>query len=199
MADIIDPLDKFSTYKDSQASADRQTQLTLLRKSATLYVGNLSFYTTEEQIYELFSKCTTPEEGGGIKRIIMGLDRNTRTPCGFCFVEYYSHAEALACVIWILATGMVVSLDAEGVVDRFEMNIARTMTPAVGDGEHRRRHNKSKKGEETGNKFMPTLKMFREPLLVVERIGKKVYRTKHPESGKGRRMMRGMIYDIDFL
>ncbi|KAG8834430.1 nuclear cap binding complex subunit [Serendipita sp. 400] len=104
MADIIDPLDKFSTYKDSQASADRQTQLTLLRKSATLYVGNLSFYTTEEQIYELFSKCTTPEEGGGIKRIIMGLDRNTRTPCGFCFVEYYSHAEALACMKYISGT-----------------------------------------------------------------------------------------------
>lgn len=43
-----------------------------------MQVGNLSFYTTEEQIYELFSKCTTPEDGGGIKRIIMGLDRNTR-------------------------------------------------------------------------------------------------------------------------
>jgi nuclear cap-binding protein subunit 2 len=49
--------------------------------SATLYVGNLSFYTTEEQIYELFSKC------GDIKRIIMGLDRNKKTPCGFCFAE----------------------------------------------------------------------------------------------------------------
>lgn len=43
-----------------------------------IQVGNLSFYTTEEQIYELFSKCTTSEDGGGIKRIIMGLDRNTR-------------------------------------------------------------------------------------------------------------------------
>ena len=43
-----------------------------------MQVGNLSFYTTEEQIYELFSQCANPEEGGGIKRIIMGLDRNTR-------------------------------------------------------------------------------------------------------------------------
>ena len=41
-------------------------------------IGNLSFYTTEEQIYELFSKCASPEDGGGIKRIIMGLDRNNR-------------------------------------------------------------------------------------------------------------------------
>jgi len=28
-----------------------------LGKSTTLYVGNLSFYTTEEQIYALFSRC----------------------------------------------------------------------------------------------------------------------------------------------
>lgn len=52
-----------------------------LSTTATLYVGNLSFFTTEEQIYELFGKC------GEIKRIIMGLDRNQKTPCGFCFVE----------------------------------------------------------------------------------------------------------------
>jgi hypothetical protein len=37
-------------------------------------VGNLSFFSTEEQIYEVFVKCTRPEEGGGIRRIIMGLD-----------------------------------------------------------------------------------------------------------------------------
>lgn len=37
--------------------------------------------TTEEQIYELFSRV------GTVKRIIMGLDRNQKTPCGFCFVE----------------------------------------------------------------------------------------------------------------
>lgn len=55
-----------------------------------------------------------------MKRIIMGLDRNTkcvssyctlhmalflnhliRTPCGFCFVEYYTHAEALACMRYV--------------------------------------------------------------------------------------------------
>ena len=27
-----------------------------------------------------------------------------RTPCGFCFVEYYSHAEALACMPYISGT-----------------------------------------------------------------------------------------------
>ncbi|KAJ3111174.1 60S ribosomal protein L19 [Phlyctochytrium bullatum] len=52
-----------------------------LHKSSTVYVGNLSFFTTEEQIHELFSKC------GEVKRIIMGLDRQKKTPCGFCFVD----------------------------------------------------------------------------------------------------------------
>ncbi|KLO13508.1 RNA-binding domain-containing protein [Schizopora paradoxa] len=104
MAHVVTPLDQPSNYKDSQARLDRQTQNDLLSKSSTLYVGNLSFYTTEEQIYELFSKCASPEDGGGVKRIIMGLDRNTRTPCGFCFVEYYSHAEAQACMRYINGT-----------------------------------------------------------------------------------------------
>lgn len=78
MGDIVEPLDKISNYKDSQETRDRGTQLKLLQQSATLYVGNLSFYSTEEQIYQLFSKCTNPEDGGGIKRVIMGLDRNSR-------------------------------------------------------------------------------------------------------------------------
>ncbi|KAI0341585.1 RNA-binding domain-containing protein [Trametopsis cervina] len=104
MAHVVSPLDQPSNYKDSQARVDRMKQNELLSKSTTLYIGNLSFFTTEEQIYELFSKCASPEEGGGIKRIIMGLDRNTRTPCGFCFVEYYSHAEALACLRYVSGT-----------------------------------------------------------------------------------------------
>ena len=54
-----------------------------MRQTTTLYVGNMSFYTTEEQIYELFGMC------GEVKRVVMGLDKFKRTPCGFCFVEYY--------------------------------------------------------------------------------------------------------------
>jgi RNA recognition motif-containing protein len=66
-----------STVQGSTAELEDRLKL-----STTLYVGNLSFYTTEEQIYELFSKV------GEVKRIIMGLDRFKKTPCGFCFVEY---------------------------------------------------------------------------------------------------------------
>eukprot|EP00736_Rhodelphis_marinus_P000515 Rmarinus@m.13458 len=69
-----------------------------LEESTTLYIGNLSFYTTEEQICELFSKC------GEVKRIIMGLDKNKRTPCGFCFVIYYDRDSSQRAVNFISGT-----------------------------------------------------------------------------------------------
>jgi len=34
----------------------------------------------------------------------MGLDRFHKTPCGFCFVEYYSHQDALDCMKYIGGT-----------------------------------------------------------------------------------------------
>merc|ERR1712165_239923 len=77
-----------SSYRDQHFKGSRNDQERLLRDSTTLYVGNLSFYTTEEQLYELFGKC------GDVKRIIMGLDKFKRTPCGFVFVEYYSREDA---------------------------------------------------------------------------------------------------------
>ena len=75
---------------NSQTSitGSRNDQERLLRVSTTMYVGNLSFFTTEEQLYELFGKC------GDVKRIIMGLDKFKRTPCGFCFVEYYTREDS---------------------------------------------------------------------------------------------------------
>ena len=36
--------------------------------------------------------------------IFMWLNMVHRTPCGFCFVEYYTHAEALACLRYISGT-----------------------------------------------------------------------------------------------
>ncbi|KAI8977146.1 RNA-binding region RNP-1 domain-containing protein [Mycotypha africana] len=98
MATIINSLAVPSSYRDQlyQGSSDQLSDD--LATTATLYVGNLSFFTTEEQIYELFSKC------GEIKRIIMGLDRNQKTPCGFCFVEYYHRSDALDCMKYINGT-----------------------------------------------------------------------------------------------
>ncbi|XP_067143314.1 nuclear cap-binding protein subunit 2-like [Centruroides vittatus] len=87
-----------SSYRDQRFKGSRIEQERLLLISCTLYVGNLSFYTTEEQIYELFSKC------GDVKRVVMGLDRFKKTPCGFCFVEYYSRVDAENAVRYINGT-----------------------------------------------------------------------------------------------
>ncbi|KAM8888781.1 nuclear cap-binding protein subunit 2 [Neosynchiropus ocellatus] len=77
-----------SEYVDQCFKGKRYEQEKLLKQSNTLYVGNLSFYTTEEQVHELFSKS------GDVKRIIIGLDKIKKTACGFCFVEYYTRADA---------------------------------------------------------------------------------------------------------
>uniref|UniRef100_A0A7S3VVP2 Nuclear cap-binding protein subunit 2 n=1 Tax=Dunaliella tertiolecta TaxID=3047 RepID=A0A7S3VVP2_DUNTE len=87
-----------SVYKDRRFEGDEADWLHALRTSSTLYVGNLSFFTREEQIYEVFSKC------GHMERIIMGLDKNTKTPCGFCFIIYYTRAEAAAAVRYLNGT-----------------------------------------------------------------------------------------------
>ena len=53
-----------------------------------LYVGNLSYEVTEAQLRELFSQA------GQIKEIAMIVDRDTRRPKGFGFVEMATQAEA---------------------------------------------------------------------------------------------------------
>lgn len=72
---------KKKIYWDKQTYKSLDEQLEAMKVATTLYVGNLSFYTSECQIHELFSTV------GQIRRIIMGLDRFKKTPCGFCFVE----------------------------------------------------------------------------------------------------------------
>ena len=67
------------------------TLLQQLSLTSTLYVGNLAFYTTEEQLYSFFSLA------GRVRLVRMGLNERTMTPCGFCFVEYERHDEALEC------------------------------------------------------------------------------------------------------
>ncbi|KAI7903122.1 uncharacterized protein BX663DRAFT_509628 [Cokeromyces recurvatus] len=98
MATIINSLAVPSSYRDQLYQGSSNQLSDDLSTTATLYIGNLSFFTTEEQIYELFAKC------GEIKRIIMGLDRNQKTPCGFCFVEYYHRSDALDCMKYINGT-----------------------------------------------------------------------------------------------
>ncbi len=53
-----------------------------------LYVGNLSYNVTEEQLRDLFSQA------GTIKEITMIMDRDTQRPKGFGFVEMTTQVEA---------------------------------------------------------------------------------------------------------
>ncbi|XP_057455550.1 nuclear cap-binding protein subunit 2 [Lotus japonicus] len=87
MASLFKDLTKLSAYRDRRFPGTQDEFEQALLASTTVYVGNMSFYTTEEQVYELFSRA------GEIKKIIMGLDKNTKTPCGFCFVLYYSRED----------------------------------------------------------------------------------------------------------
>ncbi len=53
----------------------------LSQRSTTVYVGNLAFKTTENELYELFSQF------GAIQSIRIMKDRITRRPRGYAFVE----------------------------------------------------------------------------------------------------------------
>ena len=75
----------------------------LMSRSSTIYVGNLNFSTTEAAIYSVFSQF------GPIKRIIRGVNKLTLTPCGFCFVEFFDRASALA----TLGKSIKIKIDGE--------------------------------------------------------------------------------------
>eukprot|EP00850_Spirogloea_muscicola_P022847 SM000314S12191 [mRNA] locus=s314:4197:6143:- [translate_table: standard] len=98
MARLFKAREPISAYKDRHFHGDQAAFEAALRTSTTVYVGNLSFYTTEEQVYEVFSRT------GEIRRIIMGLDKNSMTPCGFCFVQYYSREDTEDAVKYISGT-----------------------------------------------------------------------------------------------
>lgn len=53
-----------------------------------LYVGNLSYNVTEDQLRELFAQA------GTIKEVALIMDRDTNRPKGFGFVEMTTQVEA---------------------------------------------------------------------------------------------------------
>mmetsp|Transcript_36437 Transcript_36437/g.104940 ORF Transcript_36437/g.104940 Transcript_36437/m.104940 type:complete len:325 (-) Transcript_36437:9-983(-) len=92
MAHLYQELTPQTQYIDKKSGFTKEKWLEAIKVSRTLYVGNLSFFTTEEQIHELFSRC------GEVKRVVMGLNRYKKSPCGFCFVEYFTHEQAAQAV-----------------------------------------------------------------------------------------------------
>ena len=59
-----------------------------MKASSTVYVGNVSFYTTERQLLDFFAAC------GPISNLHIGLNSVSYHPCGFCFVEYAKRSDA---------------------------------------------------------------------------------------------------------
>ena len=85
-------------YWDRSHYDSPAAQMKALTQSATLYVGNLAFSTRTSHIRRHFAML------GPVKNIHMGMDRLKKTPCGFCFVEYYLRKDALAAVSLLSST-----------------------------------------------------------------------------------------------
>ena len=91
-AQLYNDLEPKSAYYDRHSSLSRDEYADILKVSTTLYVGNLSFYTSEGQLLDLFGAC------GKVRNFVMGLNKNEKTPCGFCFVEFYLREDAARAV-----------------------------------------------------------------------------------------------------
>lgn len=76
-------------YPDMKFKGTKEEFEKMFNESSTIYFGKLSLQTTEEQLFELCSSF------GIVKTTIMGLNRFTKTPTGFCFVEFFSRNDAL--------------------------------------------------------------------------------------------------------
>jgi nuclear cap-binding protein subunit 2 len=85
-------------YWDRSSYESPEAQMKALAKSKTLYVGNLAFSTRSHNILSHFSQI------GPVRKIHMGLDRVKKTPCGFCFCEYYNRSDALQAVAHLTET-----------------------------------------------------------------------------------------------
>ena len=81
-----------SEYYDKHSRLSREEYFERLKTSTTLYIGNLSFFTLESQLLDIFSQC------GEVVNLVMGLNKQTKTSCGFCFVEYARREEAALAV-----------------------------------------------------------------------------------------------------
>ena len=85
-----------------------------------LYVGNLSYNTTEAKLRELFGQA------GPIRSVTIPMDRTTNQPRGFAFVEMETPADALKAIK--LCHGQ----EVDG--REIKVNEARPMEPRSGSG-----------------------------------------------------------------
>jgi len=85
----------FCLLKPSRTFYSPEGQFTLevrLAETGKLYVGNLSFQVTEEELRDLF------KEAGTVESVRIISDRDTGRSRGFAFVEMASEEEAKAAI-----------------------------------------------------------------------------------------------------
>ena len=89
-----------------------------------LYIGNLSFNTTEETLHAALA-----EEGRNVKEVFIMTDRETGRPRGFAFAEMATEADA---------QGAIAALDGRDLDGRtLKVNEAREREPRPrGGGGH---------------------------------------------------------------
>ncbi|EEQ82228.1 hypothetical protein NCER_101089 [Vairimorpha ceranae BRL01] len=95
------PLEKYykptvptSFYREKTFTGTDEEYLELINNSTTVYINNIDHSVDETRIWELAMLF------GEVKRVIMGINRNFLTFCGFCFVEFYRKEDAEKCKLW---------------------------------------------------------------------------------------------------
>jgi nuclear cap-binding protein subunit 2 len=94
-------------YWDRSNYTSPAEQMQALQQSSTVYVGNLSFTVRSHHVQQHFTRLLSPSMGNThcvVKRVILGLDRKKKTPCGFCFVEFWCRSDAVRAVSIVSGT-----------------------------------------------------------------------------------------------
>jgi RNA recognition motif-containing protein len=96
----------------------------MIRMATRLYVGNISWDTTEDALHAALSKS------GVVKELHMVSDRETGRPRGFAFAEMATEADAQAVIAALNGT----------MLDNRELmvNVAKERAPRSGRGDDRR-------------------------------------------------------------
>jgi nuclear cap-binding protein subunit 2 len=85
-------------YWDRSHYDSPESQMKALGKSSTVYIGNMAFSTRSYNVHSHFSQI------GPVRRVVMGMDRFQKTPCGFGFVEYVHREDALLAIANLTST-----------------------------------------------------------------------------------------------
>ncbi|SCM09664.1 nuclear cap-binding protein, putative [Plasmodium chabaudi adami] len=124
MSHLYEEVYKKRKYYDRALCNDYEDWLNKIQYSKTVYIGNLSIYTTEQQIYEHMSKA------GEVENIIMGLHRTEKSPCGFCFVVYKRKEGATQSVNFLnnsILDGRIIRVDEDlGIIGKRKYGRGKT-------------------------------------------------------------------------